>query len=86
MKTRIAVLSIIVEDSDSVALLNELLHEASDYIVGRMGIPYRARNLNIMSIVMDAPQDKINSLAGAAGKLPGVTVKTAYSSFEFDNA
>ncbi len=80
MEMRIAVMSIIVENGDSVQKANELLHEYSDYIIGRMGIPYRKRGVNIISIALDAPQDTISTLAGKIGNLPGVGVKTAYSS------
>ena len=79
METRVAVISIIVEDAESVAALNELLHEYGDYVIGRMGIPYRAKNINIISIAIDAPQDKINTLTGRIGKLHGVSAKAAYS-------
>ena len=80
MSTRIAALSIIVENPDQVEKLNGLLHEYSEYILGRMGIPYREKGVNIVTIAMDAPQDAISSLSGKIGKLPGVTIKTAYSS------
>lgn len=79
METRVAVMSIIVEDNESVEKLNSLLHEYGQYIIGRMGIPYRARNISIISIALDAPQDTISSLAGKIGTLNGVSVKTAYS-------
>lgn len=79
METRVAVISIIVEDAESVAALNELLHEYGEYVIGRMGIPYRAKNINIISIAIDAPQDKINTLTGRIGKLQGVSAKAAYS-------
>ena len=80
MEMRIAVMSIIVENGESVHKANELLHEYSDYIIGRMGIPYRKRGVNIISIALDAPQDTIAALSGKIGNLPGVSVKTAYSS------
>ncbi|MGI5172960.1 iron-only hydrogenase system regulator [Treponema sp. OMZ 840] len=80
METRVAVMSVIVENPDSVATLNELLHEYSSYIIGRMGIPYRKKNINIISIALDAPQNTLSSLAGKIGNLAGVSVKTAYSS------
>ncbi len=83
METRVAVMSIIVENSGSVEKLNELLHEYGDHIIGRMGIPYRARNINIISIAIDAPQDVISALAGKVGNLPGISVKTAYSGVTF---
>ena len=80
METRVAVMGIIVEDTNAVNLLNEILHEYAAYIVGRMGIPYRERDINIVSIAIDAPQDTISALTGKIGKLPGISVKTAYSS------
>lgn len=79
METRVAVISIIVEDAESVAALNKLLHEYGEYVIGRLGIPYRAKNINIISIAIDAPQDKINTLTGCIGKLHGVSAKAAYS-------
>ncbi|MDD6984801.1 MAG: iron-only hydrogenase system regulator [Clostridia bacterium] len=79
METRVAVISIIVENAESVARLNELLHEYGEYIISRMGIPYRAKGINIISVAIDAPQDKINSLTGLIGKLDGVSAKAAYS-------
>ena len=79
METRVAVISILVEQPESVSRLNELLHEYSEFIIGRMGIPYKAKNINIISVAIDAPQDKINALTGALGKLEGVTAKAAYS-------
>ena len=79
METRVSVISIIVENAESVARLNELLHEYGEYIISRMGIPYRAKGINIISVAIDAPQDKINSLTGLIGKLDGVSAKAAYS-------
>lgn len=81
MDTRVAVIGIIVEDENSVERLNETLHEYGPYIVGRMGIPYRAKGISIISIAIDAPQDVISALAGKVGNLPGVSAKTAYSNF-----
>lgn len=80
METRVAVMSIIVEDPNSVERLNAILHEHGPYIIGRMGIPYRKRNISIISIALDAPQDTLSGLAGKIGALAGVSVKTAYSS------
>ena len=80
METRVAVMSIIVENQDAVEKLNAILHEYGEYIIGRMGIPYRKRRINIISIALDAPQNTISSLAGKIGTLSGVSVKTAYSS------
>lgn len=79
METRVAVMSIIVEDNRTVEKLNGILHEYGEHIIGRMGIPYRARNINIISIALDAPQDTISSMAGKIGNLSGVSVKTAIS-------
>ncbi len=79
METRVAVISIIVENQDSVSRLNELLHDYGDHIIGRMGIPHRAKGINIISVAIDAPQDVINTLTGQLGKLRGITAKAAYS-------
>lgn len=85
METRVALLGIVVENPDSVEPLNRLLHQYKDFIIGRMGIPYRARGVNIISIVLDAPADDISSLAGKAGMLPGVTAKAVYSKLPADH-
>lgn len=77
--TRVAQLGILVEDPDSVEALNALLHQYKDYIIGRMGLPYRAKQVNIISIVLDAPQDAISTLAGKVGMLPGVSCKALYA-------
>ena len=79
MESRVALIAIIVEDQESVQSINELLHTYGNYIIGRMGIPYRERGVNIISIAIDAPQDIISSLSGKIGRLPNVSVKTAYS-------
>lgn len=79
METRVAVISIIIENSEAVQPMNELLHQYGEYIIGRMGIPYREKGINIISIAMDAPQDKISALSGKIGRLPGVSAKAAYS-------
>lgn len=79
METRVAVISIIIEDPASVQPMNEVLHQYADYIIGRMGIPYRAKGINIISIAVDAPMNIINTLSGRIGKLPGVSAKAAYS-------
>ena len=84
MQTRVAVMGIVVENTDSVERLNTLLHEYGSYIIGRMGIPYRARNINIVSIAIDAPQDVISTLSGKIGNLDGISVKTAYSIMQSD--
>lgn len=79
MDTRVAVISIIVEREGVIDELNHLLHEQRKYIIGRMGIPYRERGINIISIAIDAPQDVISALSGKIGGLKGVSAKTAYS-------
>lgn len=84
MSSRVAVMSIIVENSETVEKLNAVLHDYGQYIIGRMGIPYRAKQINIISIAIDAPQDKISALAGKVGNLPGVSVKTALSNVMTD--
>lgn len=80
MQTRVAVMSIIVENTDSIEEINSYLHDYGDYIIGRMGIPYKQKRINIISIAIDAPQDTISALSGKIGKLDGVSVKTAFSS------
>lgn len=80
MDTRVAVMSIIVENNETVEKLNAILHEYGEYIIGRMGIPYRKRKISVISIALDAPQNTIAALSGKVGNLPGVSVKTAYSS------
>ena len=79
METRVAVISIIVTESDKVEMLNDLLHEYSVYIIGRMGIPYKEKGISIISIAIDAPMDKINSLTGALGRLDGINAKVTYA-------
>ncbi|MDD6254425.1 MAG: iron-only hydrogenase system regulator [Eubacteriales bacterium] len=79
METRIAILGIIVDDVESTSRINELLHACGDYIIGRMGIPYRQAGVNIICIALDAPPDVINTLAGRIGKVDGVSAKTIYS-------
>lgn len=79
METRIAVIAIIVENPEAVEKLNALLHEYSEIIIGRMGIPVRERKVSVISIVVDANQDDISALSGKIGRISGVTSKTAYS-------
>lgn len=79
MSKRVAVMSIIVENNDAVEKLNSVLHEASEFIIGRMGIPYREKGVSVISVVIDAKQDFISALTGKIGNIDGVTVKTAYS-------
>ena len=79
METRIAVISIIVEKPDATVALNELLHQYGQYIIGRMGVPYRQRGVNVISVAMDAPADVISALSGKIGRLEGITAKTVYA-------
>ena len=79
METRVAIIGIILEDKAAVPSLNALLSEYGQYIIGRMGIPYEKKNINIVSIAIDAPQNDISALTGKIGRLAGVSVKTAYS-------
>lgn len=83
METRIAIIGIIVENVKHVEELNQLLSSYGNYIIGRMGIPYHKRDLNIISIAIDAPQDIINALSGKIGKIPGISSKTVYSQKTF---
>ena len=79
METRVAVISIIVAREEAVERLNAILHDYSKYIIGRMGLPYRAKDVNIICVAVDAPNDAISALSGKLGSLAGVSVKTAYS-------
>ena len=79
METRVAVMSIIVENKESAEDINAILHDYGEFIIGRMGLPYRRRGISIISIALDAPQDSIAALSGKIGRLDGVSVKTAYS-------
>lgn len=79
METRVAVIGIIIENSDSVEKMNLILHEYGKFIIGRMGLPYREKGIHIISIAVDAPQDVISALSGKLGRLPGISTKAAYS-------
>ena len=79
METRIALIGIIVEDTNAVENVNEIIHNYGSYIIGRMGIPYREKQVNIISIVIDAPNDVISSLSGKLGMIKGISVNTVYS-------
>lgn len=79
METRVAVVGIIVENRESIEKLNAVLHEYRDVIIGRMGIPYKERNISIISIAVDAPQDVISALSGKIGNIDGISAKAAYS-------
>ncbi len=82
MENRIALIGIIVQDTDSAEKINQLLHEYGEYIVGRMGLPYRCRGVNIISVILDAPNPVISALSGKLGMLPGVNTKTVYASLK----
>ena len=79
METRVAVLAIIVREGSAVGALNDLLHQYGSYIIGRMGVPYRQRGVNVISVAMDAPMDVISALSGKIGRLEGITAKTVYA-------
>lgn len=79
METRVAVMAVIVRKEESVSALNDLLHQYGAYIIGRMGVPYRQRGVNIISVAIDAPGDIISALSGKIGRLPGITAKTVYA-------
>lgn len=79
MESRVAIIAVIVENIESVEALNGLLHEYRAYIIGRMGVPYREKNISIISVAIDAPQDVISALSGKIGRLSGVNVKTTYA-------
>ena len=79
METRIALIGIIVEDTGATGALNNLLHEYGEWVVGRMGIPYHKRGINLISVVMDAPADVISALSGKLGMLRGISSKALYS-------
>ena len=79
METRVAIIGIIVENGDSVSELNAILHEYRSFIIGRMGIPYHERGINIISVAVDAPQNIISAMSGKIGRLSGISAKTVYS-------
>ncbi len=79
MEKRIALIGIIIENPEQSQQVNELLHAYGQYIVGRLGVPYRERGLSIISIIIDAPNDAVNALSGKLGRIPGVQVKTMYT-------
>ena len=78
MENRVAVIAIIAKGNDSADKINAVLHDFGEYIIGRMGVPHRSKGVNIISVAVDAPQDRINTLAGKIGRLEGVTAKTVY--------
>lgn len=80
LESHVSIIGIIVENVDSTDRLNELLHEYGSYIIGRMGLPYPQKSVNIISIALDAPTDVINTLAGKIGMLDGISSKVVCSS------
>ncbi|MBR7095538.1 MAG: iron-only hydrogenase system regulator [Clostridia bacterium] len=85
MEQRVALIAIIIEKKDHVGRLNDLLHEYGDYVIGRMGLPYPKRGIQIISVAVDAPRDVINTLSGKLGRLDGITTKTVYSGLVSDD-
>ena len=82
MDNRVALIGIMVENLDSIETMNRILHEYGQYIIGRMGLPYRERGLSIISIVLDAPMNQISSLSGKLGMLDGISTITIYQSLK----
>ena len=81
MEKRVAIVGIIVENKNSIETLNSILHDYADYIIGRMGIPYRQKGISVLSVVMDAPAEAVNALTGKLGMLEGVSAKTLFSKY-----
>ena len=79
METRVALIGIIVESTDSVSKLNSILSQYSDYIIGSMGVPYQNKGMNIISVAIDAPQSITSALSGKIGALSGISAKTIYA-------
>ena len=79
MENRVSIIGIIVENTNSIEKLNEILHTYGEYIIGRMGIPYQKKNVNIISIALDAPVNIINTLSGKIGMLDGISSKVVCS-------
>lgn len=78
-ESRVVLMGIIVEDTEAASRINGLLHEYGEYIIGRMGLPYREKQMNIISVVLDAPQEKVSALSGKLGMIPGVSSKCLYA-------
>ncbi|MBO4591558.1 MAG: iron-only hydrogenase system regulator [Eubacterium sp.] len=85
MQQRVAVIGIIIENKTSIEDLNHIISEYSDYVIGRMGIPYHKRGISIICLSVDAPQDVISALSGKIGRLEGISAKTAYSNALFED-
>ena len=82
--TRVAVIGIIVEKTESVEKLNAILHDYARWIIGRMGIPYHTRGVNVISVAVDAPQEIISAMSGKIGQIDGVSARAAYSSAVYE--
>lgn len=78
MESKVALIAIIVSDKEAATKLNEVLHESGEYIIGRMGIPYKKEGISLISVAIDAPMDKINAITGKLGSISGVSAKTVY--------
>ena len=85
MVSRVAIIGIIIESTEQIETMNQLLHQYCQYIIGRMGIPYRERGIYVISLALDAPQDIINTISGKLGRLPGISTKTLYSNTVFED-
>jgi len=83
--SRVAVLSILVEQVEAVERVNAMLHEYAPYVIGRMGLPYREKGISVICVVMDAPQPAISALSGKLGTLPGISAKTLYAKLPENN-
>ena len=81
METRVAIIAIIIQNNEAAESINAILHEYSDAVIGRMGIPYRQKGINIISVAVETTQDNINTIAGKIGRLDGVSAKTVYSAY-----
>ncbi len=79
METRVALIGIIIENRESVSRMNDILHEYGEFVIGRMGLPYDKKNISIISVAVDAPEDIINKISGKIGMLDGISTKTIYS-------
>ena len=84
MEKRVAMLAIVIEDNERTEELNHVLHEYSEYIIGRLGLPYRDRSISLISIAIDGPADAISALSGKLGQIPGVSAKAVYAKLPED--
>lgn len=75
MESRIGVVAMVISDCDAAEKVNAVLHDFRDYVIGRMGIPYKAKGINVISVVLDAPAEALNALSGKLGMIKGVNSK-----------